>query len=236
MILLKLFYYGNIKYNVEDFKNNILNQNYIEGIVLNTVMTKDGKIVVVSFESIENIVKEIEEYTYEQTKEENIILLDTVLNLIKDTNKRILINAIITPSLLNYKDLDTYTTNLINIIDKYNDINISVFSINYAIINFLKPKIKNNKLGILLSKENSNYIDVDFYIFPPLLLNTNILNQQYNQNKENMIYLQNWNDLNQVNTFFSNTINKSQMSKQLINEISILTMYPLITYNTIKTI
>ncbi len=231
---MKILYYGNIIYTPEEFKANVLNQYYISGIVVNTVMSKDGKMVVISFDNIANIVQEIENYTYEQSKEGNIILLDDVLATIRGINKRILINAVITPTLLNYKDLDIYTTNLTNIINKYPDIDISVFSVNYAVIDYLKPKLLNNKLGVLLSAENANYIDVDFYIFPPILLNTVILNQQYNKNKEIMIFLQNWNDLNQMNTFFTNTDNTSRISRQLMNDISVLTMYPRITYNTTR--
>jgi len=231
---VKILYYGNVIYTPEEFKNNILNQEYIDGIVINTVMSKDGKMVVISFESIANIVQDIENYTYEQSKEGTIILLDDVLTNIRGTNKRVLVNAVITPTLLNYKDLEIYTTNLTNIINKYPDIDISVFSVNYAVINYLKPKLLNNKLGVLLSAENTNYIDVDFYIFPSILLNTTILNQQYNKNKEIMIFLQNWNDLNQMNTFFTNKENTSKISRQLMNDISVLTMYPRITYNTTR--
>ncbi|MBE6153078.1 MAG: hypothetical protein E7166_02460 [Firmicutes bacterium] len=233
---MKILYYGNIIYTVDEFKNNVLNQDYIDGIVLNTVMTKDNKMVIVSFDNIQNIIQGIENYTYEQTKEGNIIPLDDVLEVLQNYNKRILINAVITPPLLNYKDLDIYTTVLTNIINKYPNIDILVFSVNYAVINYLKPKLSNNKLGVLLSAENANYIDVDFYIFPPILLNTTILNQQYNKNKEIMIFLENWNDLNQMNTFFTNKENSNKISRQLMNDISILTMYPLITYNTTKNI
>lgn len=231
---MKILYYGNIIYTPEEFKVNVLDQDYIDGIVLNTVMSKDGKMVVISFESIATIVQGIENYTYQQSKEGNIILLDDALSTIRGMNKRLLINAVITPALLNYKDLDTYTTNLTNIINKYPDIDISVFSVNYAVIDNLKPKLLNNKLGVLLSAENANYMDVDFYIFPPILLNSVILNQQYNRNKEIMIFLQNWNDLNQMNTFFTNPENTSRISRQLMNDISVLTMYPRITYNTTR--
>jgi len=49
-----------------------------------------------------------------------------------------------------------------------------------------------------------------------------------------MIFLQNWNDLNQMNTFFTNRENTSRISRQLMNDISVLTMYPRITYNTTR--
>jgi len=231
---MKILYYGNIIYTPPEFKTNILDQDYIDGIVINTVMSKDSKMVVISFDNIANIVQEIENYTYEQSKEGTIILLDDVLATISGINKRVLINAVITPALLNYKDLESYTTNLTSIINKYPNIDISVFSVNYAVINYLKPKLLNNKIGVLLSAENANYIDVDFYIFPPILLNTTILNQQYSKNKEIMIFLQNWNDLNQMNTFFTNRENTSRISRQLMNDISVLTMYPRITYNTTR--
>ena len=231
---MKILYYGNIIYTLDEFKSNVLNEDYIDGIVLNTVMTKDQKMVIISFDNIENTVLGIENYTYEESKEGNLLLLSDVLEALKNINKRILINAVITPPLLNFKDLDTYTTNLTTIINRYSSINISVFSVNYAVINALKPKLLNNKIGVLLNAENANYIDVDFYIFPPILLNTFILNQQYNRNKEIMIFLQNFNDLNQMNNFFTNSENTSRISRQLMNDISVLTTYPRITYNTTR--
>lgn len=231
---MKILYYGNIIYTLDEFKSNVLNEDYIDGIVLNTVMTKDQKMVIISFDNIENTVLGIENYTYEESKEGNLLLLSDVLEALKNINKRILINAVITPPLLNFKDLDIYTTNLTTIINRYPSTNISIFSVNYAVINALKPKLLNNKIGVLLSAENANYIDVDFYIFPPILLNTSILNQQYEKNKEIMIFLQNFNDLNQMNNFFTNIENTSRISRQLMNDISVLTMYPRITYNTTR--
>lgn len=231
---MKILFYSNILYGVETFTTQILQNENIDGIVMNVVMTKDGQMVIVSFSSEGSIVQGLENYTYKKTKEDAFILLDEVLNL--NINKRVLINAIITPQFLNFKDLDRYTTNLSNIINRHPNIDVSVFSVNYPLITTLKPKLTRNKIGVLLSADNATYIDVDFYIFPPILLNTTILQQQFNNRKEIMILLQDWNDLNRVNTFFTNEINKNQLSRDLIESISVLTRYPDITYNTIKNI
>jgi len=231
---MKILFYSNILYDVETFNKQVLQNDVIDGIVMNVVMTKDGQMVIVSFSTEGSIVQGLENYTYAQTKEDAFVLLDEVLNF--NINKRVLINAIITPQFLNFKDLDRYTTNLTNIINRHQNLDISVFSVSYPLITALKPKLTRNKIGALLSADNATYIDVDFYIFPPILLNTTILQQQFNNRKEIMILLQDWNDLNRVNTFFTNEINKNQLSRDLIESISVLTRYPDITYNTIKNI
>lgn len=231
---MKILFYNNILYDVETFNKQVLQNEIVDGIVMNVVMTKDGQMIIVIFSDEGIIVQGLEKYTYEQTKEDAFILLDEVLSL--NINKRVLINAIISPQYLNFKDLDRYTTNLTNVINKHPNIDISVFSLSYPLITALKPKLSRNKIGVLLSADNATYIDVDFYIFPPILLNPSILNQQFNNKKEIMILLQDWNDLNQTNRFFTNETNKSQLPRGLVDSISVLTRYPDITYNTIKNI
>ena len=233
---MKILYYDNVTYNMEDFKKYVLDKDYIDGLVVNTVMSQDGKLVIVHFENVETIVQGIEKLPYQEAKESAITLLDDALKIITSTNERILINAIITPSLLNYKDLEKYSNSLLEIINKYPSQNISIFSLSYPLIDFLKKKITKNKIGVLLSAQNASYIDVDFYIFPPILLTPFILNQQYNNGKELMVLLQNWSDLNQTNRFFTDEQNKDKLSRQLIDSMSILTRYPEITYNTVKNI
>ena len=231
---MKILFYNNILYDVETFNKQVLQNPNVDGIVMNVVMTKDGKMIIVIFSDEGVIVQGLENYTYEQTKEDAFILLDEVLSL--NINKRVLINAIISPQYLNYKDIDRYTKNLTDILNRHQNIDISVFSVSYPLITALKQKLTKNKIGVLLNPNNATYIDVDFYIFPSILLNTNILNQQFRNGKELMVLLQSFGDLNSLNNFFTDEINKNQLSRQLINSISVLTRYPDITYNTIKNI
>ena len=231
---MKILFYNNILYDVETFNKQVLQNPNVDGIVMNVVMTKDGKMIIVIFSDEGVIVQGLENYTYEQTKEDAFILLDEVLSL--NINKRVLINAIISPQYLNYKDIERYTTNLTDIINRHQNVDVSVFSVSYPLITALKPKLIKNKIGVLLNPNNATYVDVDFYIFPSILLNTSILNQQFRNGKELMILLQSFGDLNSLNNFFTDETNKNQLSRQLINSISVLTRYPDITYNTIKNI
>lgn len=234
---MKLISHSRTWYTEETFLRDVVNNNNVDGMMVDVVLTKDNKLVIVNT-LIDSTTTTLEEFTYEQAKNKSYDLLENVLNYFSTLNrkKKIIINAMISPPLINYNGIEKYTNILVELIKKYNNVDISVCSYNYSLIDSLYSKDRNIRMGIILLPSNSNYIDVDFYIYPPILLNHAILIQQYNRGKENMVILNTWNDLNQTLNFFNYENNKNNLPKDLIDNMVLITEFPDITYNSVKDI
>lgn len=211
--------------------NNVLFDNDVKGIVLPISITKDNRIVAVTAPKSSVCVENI---TYDQAKDDSIMLLSDAINSYKTFNKRLIINATIGSAFIGYNDMHKYINLLANEINKYPDMNICVCSTNYALITYLTPQLKKSKTGIILLPENTSYIDVDLYIFPPELLSPPILNQQCHNNKEIMISIRDLDDLDHATKFFMDKKNKTELDGKLYDTTSIITEYPNIIKKAIK--
>ena len=80
----------------------------------------------------------------------------------------------------------------------------------------------------MLSPYETNYIDVDFYIFSPEMLSYPILKQQLEFNKEAMISSRGCGEMMIIYNFF-NSLPQNEAT-ELFNSISFISDYPLIIY------
>lgn len=132
---------------------NVLNNNYIDGIEIDVRITKDKNIVLMHDPVIDFIsngsgvvkymtLKELQKYKYGKSNEK-ISTLTEVLNNI-NTNKIILI------------ELKELTNDFVNLVDKTIEIinnynfNIYISSFNFKLLNYIKIRYKNIKCGLII--------------------------------------------------------------------------------------
>ena len=95
----------------------------------------------------------------------------------------------------------------------------------------LQKEAKDYQLAWYILTNNTNYIDLNIYIFNSAMLNDAILAQQLDNQKEIMVYVLNSNCINNVLNFFKDK-DKNPIKKRIFNEISVITYYPDIFINT----
>ena len=120
-----------------------------------------------------------------------------------------------------------YIMKIKEIIDKYPSINISLATSNNHLLQIIKNNIKTYKNGYILIQDNLNYLDSDFYIISPLILDVIILTEQLNKGKELMVYTTTTNDLAILNKFFD----KTKVKNDLFYRLTFITNYPEMFYN-----
>ena len=168
-----------------------------------------------------------------------LITLTEALETIKDIAKKILINFIpvsTTPYAQNIELINAINkeqvSNLYKVLNKFSKLNLYVSSVNHNIIFHLKEQESNHKIGVILSLYETNYIDVDFYIFTPEMLSVPILNQQLEYEKEVIIISRGCEDMMTTYKFFRKCPKTD--GTNIFNNVSFISNYPLILYKLFK--
>lgn len=209
--------------------------DYVDGLIISIIKTKDNNIIV--YDGNEKIFSSqlIQENNLDTLINTSFIKLDDFLKQLKDYKKRVILNiyplTLITLSdetIQYFNEENTlYIMKIKEIIDKYPNINISLATSNNHLLQIIKNNIKTYKNGYILIQDNLNYLDSDFYIISPLILDVIILTEQLNKGKELMVYTTTTNDLAILNKFFD----KPKVKNDLFYRLTFITNYPEMFYN-----
>lgn len=232
---MKIISHKNKKYDYYTFLKNVINNPVIDGIALDVLMTKDQKIIIYTpTGNYLSSISQIQSNTYENLKNNNIILLEDAISQFSNTNKKIIINLL--PIINNTISEDNfmdgvklnrdYVVTIEKIINKYPKIEFYLCSAYDNLVYQLKMLNSNYKKGFIINNLSTNYIDVDFYVFTVDVFDKEIIYQQLSFNKEVMIYILNCDDMNNIiKSIVKRTIN-NDLNKKLLNEIYFINNYP----------
>lgn len=209
--------------------------DYVDGLIISIIKTKDNNIIV--YDGNEKIFSSqlIQENNLDTLINTSFIKLDDFLKQLKDYKKRVILNiyplTLITLSdetIQYFNEENTlYIMKIKEIIDKYPSINISLATSNNHLLQIIKNNITTYKNGYILIQDNLNYLDSDFYIISPLILDVIILTEQLNKGKELMVYTTTTNDLAILSKFFD----KTKIKNDLFYRLTFITNYPEMFYN-----
>lgn len=233
---MSIIAFKNNTQNSAEFLREINATNYIDGIIIQVTMTKDGTIIAFGQDALAvNSIETLQNSQFSDLQQVYAIPdLDSLLRLFRNCQKRIIINVapLLSPILsdatvqeFNQRNTE-YTTKINNILSSHQNLNISLHSINNHTVFFLKQNVKNFLIGLEISDESYNFMEVDYYVFPANLLEYQIINQQLNLNKEVMISIETGNDLELAYQFF----NKPE-PKALVPRLTLITSYTRIVNN-----
>lgn len=219
---------------VYEFLNKSLNNEYIDGINIDVVMTRDERVVY--FTSVNTTITEIsqiQENNYSTIKQEQFLTLKELLEYIKDSEKSILINILSVYNLNEYnlKEINRknkqFIVNILKDIELYSNKKFYLYSENNAIVKLLqsiKIKRKNIVMGLSVSEQNLNFQDVDFYVIRPNMISQEIIDVLFNREKEVMVNLIDNNDL--IITLDSITPHKLELLKSKYKSLYLINRYP----------
>ncbi len=237
---MKIFSLKNNQYNNSSFIETVYNDKNVEGLVLDIIMTLDHKIIVFPESTSTSVgLESVQKKTLKEIKDSEIELLETYLKQLTNFKKRIILNIIPMeqPILTDYTAESIYKQNcfyidqILEIVTRYKECVVSMMSISTSLLNILKSKKLDYKLGWVIATENTNYIDLDMYIFASSVLDNAVLMQQIDHNKEIMVYAVDGYSINNVLNFFKSR-EKSSIKKKIFSEIFVITYYPDIFTNT----
>lgn len=222
--------------NTSDFLSKSLSNDYIDGMSFNVTYTKDNKIVIFNSISISGaITNTINTSTLGELQGYEVILLDDVLrNLSKNPVKKdIYLNlAPLNTGIINDDNINEVTMMLNEYIDKikeiiynYKNLIINLHSINRNIVELLKQKLSNNKIGFTVTGNDLNFIDVDYYILIANTQNDAVIDMLLKNNKEVIIYV--YSDY-YISYLYDHYLGEKSTPylQETFNKIAIMTNYP----------
>ena len=224
-------------YNNKNFIEAVNNLEGLTGVMLDIVMTKDKKVLVFSkVTTNKSTINTIQNNNLSELQYYDILSLDDALMMLKNFKGKIIINLLPLNEALLIDDYQkvvadnlNYTEEVKKIIDRYLYLNIYICSSSYNLLYQITKIFINNQKGVILDENSGSYIDVDFYIFIPSMLNEKIMKEQLKLNKEVMIIMEDADDIAIVLGF----LEKNKTNK---DNYQYITNHAKVFYNTIKNI
>lgn len=230
---MKLITYKNNLITYENFLQDARNYNYVDGLIIPIIMTKDKEIVVFDDQVTGTARTEIiQNNTFGELQKSAIIKLENFLKQISSFKKRIIINVyplyqiLLSDETIQYinEQNRNYITLIKEIISKFLQLNISLCSYNQQLLTIMKKIIVGRKKGLIVLQQDLSYLDLDFYIIAPTMLDALIIDEQLNRGKEVMISSFSGNDLATLNNYFIK--NSTALKKQIFNKLTFISAYP----------
>ena len=241
---MQIISYKNNITNFITFFDTVIKTDYIDGLSVPIIKTRDNKIIVFDDNMGSGSKTEVlQNSTINDLQETTIFTLEnmlTALTNINGFNKRIILNVypLILPILSNETIQYVNNQNMLyvkmikEIIDKYPNLNISLSSVNTNLLQEMKRSITNHKLGLIIDEVNPIYVDTDFYILKPIMLDEVIINQELDRGHEVMVSVTTGDDLSITYIFFKENSNK--LRDEILLKLTFMTGYPQILNRSLK--
>jgi len=241
---MRIISYKNNITNFITFFDTVIKTDYIDGLSVPIIKTRDNKIIVFDDNMGSGSKTEVlQNSTINDLQETTIFTLEnmlTALTNINGFNKRIILNVypLILPILSNETIQYVNNQNMLyvkmikEIIDKYPNLNISLSSVNTNLLQEMKRSITNHKLGLIIDEVNPIYVDTDFYILKPIMLDEVIINQELDRGHEVMVSVTTGDDLSITYIFFKENSNK--LRDEILLKLTFMTGYPQILNRSLK--
>lgn len=189
---MNIVLYKNTLYNTKALNDELNTNNLIDGFFVVCLMTSDGKIIVNNYGFAKgNYTMNFQNENYNELKENSFYELDKFLNDFKDYKGKIILELEGTPNIVGKPNKNfEFVMRLKEITNNYKNLNLYICSAYDDIIVYISRELTNFKKGMSVDEKNLNYYDLDFYIAPARMLDTQIVHQQLKMNKEMMFILE----------------------------------------------
>ncbi len=230
--LMKIVASKNNLFNMDEFLSSNHSRDYVHGLFVNIVKTKDDELLI--FDFVDDNFKDLlsmEEKSLQELYPKSIVFLEQFLNQVQsyEIKKDLYLNLLLNFNVIDPQEIENYIANLLVILRQYPDFSFHLCSRHQPLLTHLKNYDLNYPLGFIVS--SGNYIDVDFYIFSIVYLNAKILLEQHERNKKLMIHLESWDDLDFVDNFFEEA---KELPSSLVNQVHVIGTYPEIIYRSLE--
>lgn len=232
---MKLLAQKNVKYTLPEFFSKVINYDFISGIVLNILKTKDNVLVVVNLRSAdENYLNTIYANEFLNLKGFEMTPLKEVINYLNRIGykKKVILNIIpYLPVQLTEEENKRLFLEYLEYVKKIkeilnnNNLEMYIHSVSRSLIDLIKKENIKSKLGFAIVGFDLNYIDVDYYVFIVSTLNIPLLKQQLDNSKEIMVYVSTDYEISYLYDIFKGN-KKTDLTKEISKSIYLIGNYP----------
>lgn len=226
---MKIIAHKSNLYNNKTFIESVNSLEGLTGVMLDVVMTKDKKVLVFSRVTTNKItINTIQNNNLNELTYYDILTLEDALTMLNNFKEKIIINLLPLNEAILIEDYEkvvsnnlSYTEEVKKVIDRFPNLNIYVCSSSYNLLYQIIKIFTNRKKGVVLNEDSGSYIDVDFYIFIPSMLNEKIMAEQLDIGKEVMIIMEDADDISIVLSFLENNRSNKENYQYITNHAKI---------------
>lgn len=226
--------------NTHDFWDNVASNDFIYGMSLNIAFTQDNQVLTYNMAVGNNAsINTIESSNLTQLQNYDLELFEETLKNINQRNigKDIYINiapfrtgTLTEENIQNDTErMNLYVDKIKETIDKYPNLKIHLHSINRSIITILKQKIKDHRIGFIISNRDLNFVDVDYYVMTMNAFNDTIIDLLLRENKEVILYINSDYYIAYIYDHYKGEKSTAYI-QQVFEQLGIMTNYPEIIY------
>lgn len=222
--------------NTYDFWNNVIEKDYIDSMALNIALTKDNRVVTYNiYTSIDANINTIETSNLNELNNYELELFEDTLKNLNERNLKKDIYVNIAPFRTGplteeniqiiTERINLYIDKIKEAIDKYPNLKIHLHTINRSIATILKDKIKDHRIGFVITNRDLNFIDVNYYIMTMVAFNDTIIDLLLRENKEVILYIRSDYYISFIYEHYIGEKSTPHL-QQTFNKLGILTNYP----------
>jgi len=222
--------------NTYDFWNNVIEKDYIDSMAINIALTKDNRVVTYNiYTNIDANINTIENSSLDDLGNYEIELFEDTLKNLNSKNLQKDININIAPFRTGQlteeniqatsKRINLYIDKIKESIDKYPNLKVHLHTVNRSIATVLKDKIKNHRIGFVISNRDLNFIDVNYYVMTMNAFNDTITDLLLRENKEVILYV---NSDYYISFIYDHYMGEKSTPhlQQVFKQLGLLTNYP----------
>lgn len=222
--------------NTYDFWNNVIEKDYINSMGLNIALTKDNRVVTYNiYTSIDANINTIENSKLNELNNYEVELFEDTLKNLNNRNLQKDIYVNIAPFRTGQltdeniqvisQRINLFVDKIKETINKYPNLKIHLHTINQSIATVLKNKIKDHRIGFVITNRDLNFIDVNYYVMTMPSFNDTIIDILLKENKEVILYV---NSDYYISFLYDHYIGEKSTPhlQQVLSQLSILTNYP----------
>jgi len=222
--------------NTYDFWNNVIEKDYIYAMAINIALTKDNRVVTYNiYTNIDANINTIENSNLDELGNYELELFEDTLRSLNERNLKKDIYVNIAPFRTgplteeNIQEtterMNLYVNKMKEIIDMYPNLKIHLHSLNRSILTILKEKIKNHRIGFVITNRDLNFIDVDYYVMAMNAFNDTIIDLLLNENKEVILYVRSDYYMSFIHNHYIGPNSTIHLHK-VFNQLKVITNYP----------
>lgn len=223
-------------FNTYVFWNNIIEKDYIYAMSINIALTKDNRVVTYNiYTNIDANINTIENSNLDELDNYELELFEDTLKSLNERNlqKDIYVNiAPFRTGALTEENIQAttermnlYINKIKEIIDRYPNLTVHLHSINRSLVTILKEKIRNHRIGFVITNRDLNFIDVDYYVMTMNAFDDTIIDLLLSENKEVILYVHSDYYISFIYDHYIGP-NSTPHLKQVFEQLGLLTNYP----------
>lgn len=225
-------------YLTEEFFNEVVKLQSVDGVSFNVIFNKEGKLLVYSYTpSSQYVIDRIERLPLPRVTNPNVMFLEDALKQVRETRKKLEVYLNIIPAEINIIDDESleelsimnmrYVSALQQVLADFPDLTIYLHSISRPLALLLQRTFSSRRAGMVVYSGDLTPTDVSYYVFPVYMINNAIFDELIQRGKEIVLFIADDSDMAVVVQTY-NSPKTTALASEILPKLSFIVNQPIV--------